>query len=356
MFKVSIIVPCYGVERFLDRCLNSIVNQTLNDIEIILIDDGSPDRVPEMCDDWARKDSRIKVVHKENGGLGFARNSGIDVAEGEYVAFVDSDDFVDVKMYETLYAEASRLNADAVFCGWNKETFKNAWIKKNDFDAETIIVDKDSVQKMVLDMVASAPHERLERKYEMSVWHGIYRKKIIDSHNIRFESERVVASEDLPFQVDFLLNSRKVIFVPQFFYYYCLNGTSITAVFKKEHFDRFKYLRNLLMVKLNGVPFGEERCNRFFIGYVRSHLSHLYKTDIPQKKKIVENIVYDKYWDDITQNYPHSNLPFYHRIVYRLICDKKITLLIVVLNLARVALLLRNRIISKQIADVSEKL
>ena len=100
MAKVSIIVPCWGVEKYLDRCVESLVNQTLQDIEIILVDDESPDRVPEMCDDWAKKDRRIKVIHKKNGGLGLACNSGIEVATGEYLAFCDSDDWVDAKMYE----------------------------------------------------------------------------------------------------------------------------------------------------------------------------------------------------------------------------------------------------------------
>ena len=92
--KVSIIVPVYNVEKYLDRCMESLLNQTLKDIEIILVDDGSPDNCPQICDEYAKKDSRVKVVHKVNAGLGYARNSGLDVASGEYVAFVDSDDYV----------------------------------------------------------------------------------------------------------------------------------------------------------------------------------------------------------------------------------------------------------------------
>ena len=106
MCKVSVIVPCYGVEAYLDRCMASLLTQTLDDIEIIMVDDGSPDRVPFMCDDYAKKDSRIKIIHKENGGLGYARNSGLEIAKGEYVAFVDSDDFVSTNMYESMYMEA----------------------------------------------------------------------------------------------------------------------------------------------------------------------------------------------------------------------------------------------------------
>lgn len=99
---ISIIIPIYKVEQYLDECVTSIINQTYKDLEIILVDDGSPDYCPQMCDEWAKKDSRIKVVHKENGGLSSARNAGLAVANGEYIGFVDSDDYVDGTMYEGL--------------------------------------------------------------------------------------------------------------------------------------------------------------------------------------------------------------------------------------------------------------
>ena len=100
--KVSIVVPVYRVECYLDRCVQSLVNQTLKEIEIILVDDGSPDKCPQMCDEYAKKDYRVKVIHKQNAGLGMACNSGIEVATGDYIAFCDSDDYVDVKMQETM--------------------------------------------------------------------------------------------------------------------------------------------------------------------------------------------------------------------------------------------------------------
>ena len=111
---VSVIVPVYNVESYLDRCLGSIVNQTLKNIEIIIVDDGSPDNCPSMCDRWAKRDNRIKVIHKKNAGLGFARNSGLDVAKGEYVIFCDSDDSVDSVMYESLYNATENGKYDVV--------------------------------------------------------------------------------------------------------------------------------------------------------------------------------------------------------------------------------------------------
>lgn len=115
--KVSIIVPVYKVEPYLDKCISSIVNQTYTNLEIILVDDGSPDRCPQMCDAWAEKDARIRVIHKENGGLSDARNAGMAVATGEYIAFVDSDDWIAPDLYTHLYRRLTEDHSDISACG-----------------------------------------------------------------------------------------------------------------------------------------------------------------------------------------------------------------------------------------------
>ena len=109
---VSVIVPVYKVEKYLDKCVESIVEQTYKNLEIILVDDGSPDNCPSMCDDWAARDSRIKVIHKENGGVSSARNSALDAAAGDYICFVDSDDSIDPSYYEKLHQAAVQSGAE----------------------------------------------------------------------------------------------------------------------------------------------------------------------------------------------------------------------------------------------------
>ncbi len=132
---ISIIIPVYKVEHYLDECVSSIVNQTYTDLEIILVDDGSPDSCPQMCEEWTNKDARIKVVHKKNGGLSSARNAGLAVAKGEYIGFVDSDDYVDCTMYEDLMRVMSQndktmvvsspiiRNTDGVFTHYKVGTY-----------------------------------------------------------------------------------------------------------------------------------------------------------------------------------------------------------------------------------------
>lgn len=115
--KVSVVIPMYNVEKYLDTCVQSVRKQTLQNIEIILVDDGSPDRCGDMAEEYAKQDLRIRVVHRENGGLGPARNSGMEVATGEYIGFVDSDDWIEPQMFEELYNAATQHNADICFSG-----------------------------------------------------------------------------------------------------------------------------------------------------------------------------------------------------------------------------------------------
>ncbi|MGS2779046.1 glycosyltransferase family 2 protein [Robertmurraya sp. GLU-23] len=119
MNKISIVVPIYKVEKYLEKCLDSIICQTYKNLEIILVNDGSPDRCKEICDDYCKKDHRVRVIHKENGGLSSARNAGIEIATGDYIGFVDGDDYIEKDMFETLYRLALEHNADVVECSLN---------------------------------------------------------------------------------------------------------------------------------------------------------------------------------------------------------------------------------------------
>ena len=114
---ISVIVPIYKVEKYLDKCIECIVNQTYKNLEIILVDDGSPDKCPEMCEQWAQKDKRIKVIHKQNGGRSSARNAGLDIAKGKYIGFIDSDDTIKPDMYSKLYEIMIKNNTDISICG-----------------------------------------------------------------------------------------------------------------------------------------------------------------------------------------------------------------------------------------------
>ena len=163
---ISVIVPVYGVEEYLDRCVQSIVGQTYKNLQIILVDDGSPDACPAMCDAWAARDSRIRVIHKENGGLSDARNIGLAIAEGEYVSFVDSDDWLNLRFYEVLYRTAAEQDCQIAECGY----FATTGDEPKPAAPETV--------SLYSTEEALALHLR-EKLFRQVVWNKLYRRDVI---------------------------------------------------------------------------------------------------------------------------------------------------------------------------------
>lgn len=331
--KISIIVPVYNVEKYLDRCMQSLVNQTLKDIEIILVDDGSPDNCPQMCDEYAQKDNRIKVIHKQNAGLGYARNSGLEIATGKYVAFVDSDDYVDTSMYEALYKRAETINVDVVYCGFNTEVSKNKWRESKEVNKDQLW-EGNNVKEFMYNMIASGKGVRQERLYQMSVWHAIYKRDIIVKNDILFPSERDVVSEDIPFQVDFLKKTNKILYLNNHFYYYCLNETSLSSTFKKEKFYGYNKLRECLLSKINETEY-RQRVNRLYIGYCRSYCFDLLSSNIVDKNKLFKLIFDDPIFKKVRYEFSPSFLPIHTRIMYTLMSNKTLLFLLMYIKLTR---------------------
>lgn len=171
--KISIIVPIYKVEKYLDECVKSIVNQTYSNIEIILVDDGSPDKCSKICDDWAMKDSRIKVVHKKNAGLAMARNTGVEVSSGEYIAFVDSDDYINADYCEKLYGVLKKNDAEIAGCRFYRNKINGD---------EYIYPPADSNFDFCID-----PYTAMKRTYNdfgvfCVAWNKLYKRDIVTKH------------------------------------------------------------------------------------------------------------------------------------------------------------------------------
>lgn len=297
---ISIIIPCYNVEKYLDRCLDSIVCQTLNDIEVILVDDCSQDYVPQMCDQWVKRDSRVKVIHKKrNEGLGFARNTGLNIATGEYVAFVDSDDYIVPSMYETLYDATENGKMDVVYCGVRQESALGKFQLINDFD-QTVYFDKNNIDKVALSFVDKT--DICTGRLYMSVWHGIYKKNIIDKNNIRFYSERSILSEDIPFQIEFCKNSKNIKFIPQYLYCYCYNQDSLSRSFNIQKFSAVINLRNLLLRLTHEYSEGKDMVDVEFYSRIRNLLSvFIFSNNFSLKEKynIVRKLCVNSIWNNL---------------------------------------------------------
>lgn len=206
MPKVSVIVPVYKVEKFLPRCLDSIVNQTLEDIEIICINDGSPDNSLQILEEYAKKDSRIKIINQENAGLSVARNVGMEIAQGEYIGFVDSDDWIDVEFYEKLYTTAKKYDADIGVC--SVQSVRKFGRKNYLFKYKSEELAEDTYKKYYLCDIPCVGY----------VWNKIYRTSDIKKFNIMFEPG--VYFEDVCFLLESLYNLKRLVTVPEVKYYY----------------------------------------------------------------------------------------------------------------------------------------
>ncbi len=211
MAKVSIIVPVYNVEKYLRKCLDSLINQTLKEIEIICVNDGSKDNSPKILEEYAKKDNRIIVINQENAGLSVARNSGIDIAKGKYIGFVDSDDWVDLDYYEKLYYSATSNDTDIAVGGIIRVT----GIKKKkflNFEKETI-TDNTNLKFELCDVP--------EKSY---VWNKIYKTEKLKEIGLEFE--KGIFYEDCIFTPQALFYLGKIVTVPNIYYYYLRRGNS----------------------------------------------------------------------------------------------------------------------------------
>lgn len=331
--KISIIIPCYGVESYLNRCLESIVNQSLHEIEIILVDDVSPDHVPEMCDEWSNKDNRIRVIHKKrNEGLGLARNTGVEMATGEYISFVDSDDWFDLDMMERLYNECKREELDVIYSEFNVDEYPGF---KVILRPEHLYVGKEEIEHLRLDIVGAEPTYPSGVKFQCSACKGLYRRNLLNRFNLRFLSEREYISEDMVFNIDVLYFADRVKTVPWQFYHYCLNGASLSHTYRADRWEKQLKMLEILndTTKYENKEELKLRLKRTAIFYTMSACKQeKHRTDISLKGKLrnISDIINNKTIRNAVSNYPISKLPL-KWFLYTLSLKMKLSLAIYIM-------------------------
>lgn len=338
--KVSIVVPCWNVDKYLNTCIESLVNQTLRDIEIILVDDASPDSVPVLCNQWAQKDSRIKVIHKlKNEGLGMACNTGIDAATGEYIAFCDSDDWVDTEMYEIMYNAAIEYKAQAVYTGLKRVNLQGQLIGQLPHKKElTIYQSNNEIAKFVRDIICSAPESPVERTIQMSAKVVLYKKDIIETFNLRFYSEREILSEDLHFNLAFLSHCTSAIVLPNRFYNYRTTDCSISRKIDSKRIYKIAKLYQFTIEEIQKLGYNNDlyqRIQRMIIGYTRDYIRTIVRADISysQKKGIINETLSHPMWNTIWKEYPIRSMPLQYKIITILMIRKSFFLLSLLLNI-----------------------
>lgn len=211
MAKISVIIPIYGVEKYLKEAVDSLLNQSLTDLEIILIDDGGKDNCPLIIDEYAKKDNRIIAIHKQNGGYGHTMNVGLKKATGEYIAILEPDDYIDSKMYEDLYNIAKQYNSDIVkSCFYdNLQSKEKQKISKTSW-TDYIPEDKSFTIK-------EYPYFLF---YHPSIWSCIYKKEFLEKHNIKFVEAPGAGWTDNPFQVQTMCLAERINYTSKAYYYW----------------------------------------------------------------------------------------------------------------------------------------
>ncbi|MGN0524120.1 MAG: glycosyltransferase [Eubacterium sp.] len=235
-YLISIVVPVYKVEKYLDRCVESIINQTYTNLEIILVDDGSPDNCPEMCDEWAKKDGRIKVIHKQNDGLANARNSGIELCLGDYVMFVDSDDYIEPDMVEFLLNISIKYDADVSRCGFFINTDNDEKI-----ESQSNCVNIPDNDDRIIDLATSG--------LGGVAWNKLYKRDVIKNH---FYDKTDGCSEDIMHNYRVYRDIDRAVFCDIPKYHYVIRDDSITNnTFGYGAFDIIRAKKIILNDNLN---------------------------------------------------------------------------------------------------------
>lgn len=219
--KISVVIPVYNVEKYLRKCLDSVCGQTFHNLEIIVVDDGSTDESGTICDQYASFDNRIKVIHKENGGLSDARNAGMDVATGDYIGFVDSDDYIDIEMYGRLISFCQKYDLDLIVARFLES--RNGKVAKKNFTGNFKIFSGVEVLQFIINR---------DQNYNISqsVWNRLYRREMIDE----FRFPKGLNYEDIIFSTKVFLKANKCGYLDSGLYYYSIRDDGIMGWSRKR--------------------------------------------------------------------------------------------------------------------------
>ena len=323
--QLSIIVPVYNVEKYLQRCMESLLTQNISNYEIILVDDGSKDKSSEICNEYASKYSFVRVIHKENEGLGYARNSGLAVAKGKYVSFVDSDDTVSSEHFRELLRVAEKYHADACLGGMTDVYETHEVVSRHPFAGR--VFNKQEVMEILLPSMLG--YDEYGQNYSgMSVCIGIFCREIIEQNNIRFYSEREYISEDVIFDIEFMSHSHIVAINELAGYNYYHNVGTLTTKYRPERFEQIKklYLYEYQIVK--GKDNYTNLCRRIdsmFLANLRvtimQEVDHSGFNCIASNK-VIESMICDGCVQGVIKKYDFSKMPAKQKLFCQAIYKK----------------------------------
>jgi len=297
---VTIVVPIYKVEKYLDKCIESLVGQTYRNLEIILVDDCSPDRCPQMCDDWSKRDGRIKVIHKpQNEGLGMARNTGMDAAAGKYVCFFDSDDYVLEHTIERLTEAIEKERAEIATFGFVRVSSDGAESSQFIPRPDKQTYRGSEVQEHFLpNLIAQDPKGDGTRLFYMSAWLMLYSVERIRQLGWRFATEREIISEDVYSLLNLFDGISSVTVVPEALYCYRSNDESLSRSYRADRYKRIKHFYIETMQLCRNKNYNQDvlhRVSKPYLGFTLAALKQEATAPLPfvQRKRNVYSIFKD---------------------------------------------------------------
>lgn len=320
--KVSVIVPVYNTEKFLHRCVDSLLSQTLKDIEIILVDDGSKDSSPTICDEYAEKYDNITVLHLENGGPARARNKGIEIAKGEYIGFADSDDYCHVEQFEKLYNNAKENNSDIAMCSFFVDNTKV--IKPVNIAFDSLCSSNDEIKNRIISCFYGEYVHGLN-----SLCIKIFKRSMLMNNNIRM-NENLMRAEDMWFIFDALKVSNVFSFIPDNLYYYYQNDLSIMHNPKNDSYDHWVCNRQRLLKENEALNLDIDY-NLFYKDFIYKVIMFCRDKVKLNQKEIVNSVINDSVFKNAIRY--DANLPIHIRLVDFLIKIKLNGLVILFLKL-----------------------
>lgn len=315
--KISVIIPVYNVQNYISECIESLINQTFKDIEIILINDGSTDRTGEICRKYSENDNRILLIDKKNEGVSIARNIGLSMAKGEYIAFVDSDDFIDDNMLEIMYDKAIETKADIIRCNARilRGSSKNNILKETEVYSK--LLDKvDFIEEIVKKDIVIGNNA-------MVVWGNLYKKDVIKLNKLKFKQ---ICLEDYLFNMQYFKHVERYCLISNRLYNYRVLNNSLSRTFNVNIFNDLLFVENerqIFFKELNILDKENEiLASKWFLKYIENiiYIINLYKNKLSRNEKyeyiynIVTNHIVKK---NISKLKDKNRMNLLEKLIYR---------------------------------------
>lgn len=329
MKSVSVIIPVYNVENYLPKCLDSVIGQTYTSLEIICVNDGSPDNSADILDAYAKKDGRIRIVNQKNRGLSGARNTGITYATGDYIVFIDSDDWMDTDAIEQAVVVAEKNNSDVVMWGYTRE-FGDRSLEKKIFDGDRVFDEKESIEihRRLAGLSGAELANPENTDALVTAWGKLYRTQIIKENRLEFVDTKIIGTEDLLFNMYYFGFVKSSAFINKPFNHYRKdNETSLTRNYKTKLFSQWSELYSRIRTYLDDNNLDEDfhtaLDNRICLSMIGLGINELYnKSSHLQRIKNIKRILNSEQYVKAYKNLEFSYFPVHWKVFFML-CKKR---------------------------------